>query len=40
MLLKDYYVIRSGLLLQLIMVVFLGISFSFMLSPWVCRLHP
>lgn len=36
LLLKDYYVIRSGLLLQLIMVVFLGISFSFMLSPWVC----
>lgn len=35
LLLKDFYVIRSGLLILLLTFVFIGAGMSFVISPWV-----
>ena len=35
LLLKDFYVIRSGLLILLLTFVFVGAGMSFVISPWV-----
>ena len=35
LLLKDFYIIRSGLLILLLTFVFVGAGMSFLISPWV-----